>query len=82
VGIESDRGFEIGIELVAKARRARLPVAEVPTIWLDRAYGASNFKLSAWLPRYLRWYRYAFGPPIQLDGFKPKPIPLAKRGAT
>jgi glycosyltransferase involved in cell wall biosynthesis len=62
VGIESDKGFEIGIELVAKARRARLPVAEVPTIWLDRTFGASNFKLSTWLPRYLRWYRYAFGP--------------------
>ena len=36
VGIQSDKGFEIGIELVAKARRHRRPVAEVPTIWLDR----------------------------------------------
>ena len=36
VGIESDAGFELGIEMVAKARRRRLPVAEVPTIWLDR----------------------------------------------
>jgi glycosyltransferase involved in cell wall biosynthesis len=62
VGVESDAGFEIGIELVAKARRHRLPVAEVPTIWLDRAFGASNFQLKAWIPRYLRWYRYAFGP--------------------
>jgi len=61
VGIESDAGFEIGIELVAKARRSRQPVAEVPTIWLDRAFGPSNFKLWAWLPRYLRWYRFAFG---------------------
>ena len=62
VGIESDQGFEIGIELVAKARRYRLPVAEIPTIWLDRTFGASNFKLLAWLPRYLRWYAYAYGP--------------------
>lgn len=61
VGIESDGGFEIGLELVAKARRAREPVAEVPTIWLDRAAGTSNFKLRAWTPHYLRWYRYAFG---------------------
>ena len=51
VGIESDQGFEIGIELVAKARRARLPVAEIPTVWLDRAFGVSNFKIRAWLPR-------------------------------
>jgi dolichol-phosphate mannosyltransferase len=61
VGIESNRGFEIGIELVAKARRHRLPVAELPTIWLDRSSGDSNFKLMAWLPHYLKWYFYAFG---------------------
>ncbi|MBM3684568.1 MAG: glycosyltransferase [Actinobacteria bacterium] len=66
VGIESDQGFEIGIELVAKARRYRQPVAEIPTIWLDRAFGASNFKLMKWLPQYLRWYRFAFGPRLAL----------------
>jgi glycosyltransferase involved in cell wall biosynthesis len=67
VGIESDAGFEIGIELVAKARRLRLPVAEIPTIWLQREYGSSNFQVAKWLPRYLRWYRYAFGPKLALD---------------
>jgi dolichol-phosphate mannosyltransferase len=61
VGIESDAGFEVGLELVAKARRRRLPVAELPTIWLDRELGDSNFQLMAWLPQYLRWYWYAFG---------------------
>jgi dolichol-phosphate mannosyltransferase len=67
VGIASDKGFEIGIELVAKARRARLPVAELPTIWLDRSFGTSNFKLRSWLPRYLRWYFFAFGPRLALE---------------
>lgn len=62
VGVESDTGFELGLEMVAKARRHRLPVAELPTIWLDRTVGASNFQVWSWLPRYLRWYRYAFGP--------------------
>lgn len=61
VGVESDQGFEIGIELVAKARRRRLPVAEIPTIWLDRTFGVSNFKLWAWIPRYVKWYVHAFG---------------------
>lgn len=75
-GIESDAGFEIGLELVAKARRARLPVAEVPTIWLDRAFGVSTFKLGQWLPRYLRWYLHAYGPARPLDGFEPVPLPL------
>jgi dolichol-phosphate mannosyltransferase len=64
VGIESDAGFEIGIELVAKARRRRLPVREVPTVWVDRKTGESRFRLAAWIPRYLRWYVYAFGPAI------------------
>ncbi|HSY14671.1 MAG TPA: glycosyltransferase family 2 protein [Jatrophihabitantaceae bacterium] len=61
VGVDSRSGFEIGLELTAKARRLRLPVAEIPTIWLDREIGDSNFKLVAWIPRYLRWYRFAFG---------------------
>jgi dolichol-phosphate mannosyltransferase len=67
VGIESDAGFEIGIELVAKARRLRAPVAELPTIWLERGLGQSNFKVMRWLPRYLRWYRLAFGPTLTVD---------------
>jgi dolichol-phosphate mannosyltransferase len=67
VGIDSDTGFEIGIELVAKARRLRRPVAELPTIWLERAQGASNFKVVKWVPRYVRWYRFAFGPRLTID---------------
>ena len=62
VGVESDAGFEVGIELVAKARRHRLPVAEIPTIWLDRVLGSSNFKITSWISKYLRWYLYSFGP--------------------
>jgi dolichol-phosphate mannosyltransferase len=64
VGIDSRDGFEIGLELTAKARRLRLPVAEVPTIWLDRHAGVSNFKVAAWIPKYMRWYRHAYGPRI------------------
>jgi dolichol-phosphate mannosyltransferase len=67
VGITSDAGFEIGIELVAKARRARLPVAEIPTIWLERHRGVSNFKVMSWLPEYMRWWTFAFGPRLDID---------------
>ena len=70
VGISSTAGFEIGIELVAKARRARLPVAELPTIWLERHQGVSSFKLAGWLPHYLRWWRFAFGPQLSLEIIK------------
>jgi dolichol-phosphate mannosyltransferase len=46
-GVDSRRGFEIGIELTAKARRLRLPVA--------------GFRLVRWLPAYARWYVFCFG---------------------
>jgi dolichol-phosphate mannosyltransferase len=62
VGIDSRAGFEIGLELTAKARRMRLPVAEIPTTWLDRQAGVSNFRVGRWIPKYLRWYFFAFGP--------------------
>jgi glycosyltransferase involved in cell wall biosynthesis len=61
VGIESRSGFEIGLELTAKATRLGLPVAEIPTIWLDRTLGDSHFDMARWMPAYLRWYRLAFG---------------------
>jgi glycosyltransferase involved in cell wall biosynthesis len=60
VGIQSRHGFEIGLELVSKARVRKLPVAEIPTIWIERQSGDSNFKLFKWLPKYLKWYLYAF----------------------
>ena len=67
VGIDSRDGFEIGIELAAKARRMRMPVAEIPTIWLDRQAGVSNFRMAKWIPGYLRWYRFAFGPRLTAE---------------
>jgi dolichol-phosphate mannosyltransferase len=67
VGIDSRDGFEIGIELTAKARRLRMPVAEIPTIWLDRQAGVSNFRVAKWIPGYLRWYRFAFGPRLTAE---------------
>lgn len=72
VGIASRDGFEIGLELTAKARRLRKPVAEIPTIWLDRQAGMSNFKLAKWIPKYLRWYRFAYGPRLDLAQLRHK----------
>ncbi len=66
-GIDSRDGFEIGIELTAKARRLRRPVAEIPTIWLDRQAGVSNFRVLGWIPKYLRWYCFAFGPQLSAE---------------
>jgi dolichol-phosphate mannosyltransferase len=64
VGIESRSGFEIGIEVISKAHRLRLPVAEIPTIWLDRTEGSSRFLLAKWAPKYLPWFFNCFGPKV------------------
>jgi len=79
VGIESRDGFEIGIELTAKAKRMRRAVAEIPTIWLDRQAGVSNFKVAKWVPSYLRWYRFAFGPTLTGEQIRAR---SAKKGTT
>jgi len=67
-GVQSRRGFAVGIELTAKARRHRLPVAEIPTTWRERDGGRSHFRLVRWLPAYLRWYLYCFGPALRPGG--------------
>jgi dolichol-phosphate mannosyltransferase len=77
VGIDSDAGFEVGLELVAKARRLRLPVAEIPTIWLERTSGQSNFKVGKWLPHYLRWYVFAFGPKLTVERLRSRLDPAS-----
>ncbi len=57
--IESDGGFEIGMEIVVKAHAAGFRVTEVPSVWTDREEGKSRFKILRWAPKYLRWYLYA-----------------------
>lgn len=60
--IESRGGFELNLELTVKSFLARYPMAEVPARWRDRTAGQSRFRLWVWLPRYLKWYLYAFQP--------------------
>jgi len=60
VTLESTAGFEVALELTVKARRLNMRVGEVPTIWTDRTAGESRFRLTKWLPAYLRWYVEAF----------------------
>jgi dolichol-phosphate mannosyltransferase len=57
--IESEGGFEIGMEIVLKAHFCGLKVTEYPCIWRDRSEGTSRFKLWKWTPKYLKWYFYA-----------------------
>ncbi len=63
--IESQAGFEIGIELVVKAYQAGARLAEVPCTWTDRTQGTSRFRLFRWLPVYLRWYWLGLSVPVR-----------------
>lgn len=65
--IESRSGFEIGIELVSKAHRLGMPVAEVPTIWLDRTDGSSRFLMVKWAPKYIPWFFNCFAPKYRIE---------------
>jgi dolichol-phosphate mannosyltransferase len=60
IDIESNQGFEVALELVAKAHRNRDTIAEIPTIWIERKEGVSKFEVYKALIPYLRWFLYAF----------------------
>jgi dolichol-phosphate mannosyltransferase len=59
IEIESQSGFEIGMEILVKSHFSGKKVTEVPSTWTDREKGKSKFKLFKWLPKYLKWYFYA-----------------------
>jgi dolichol-phosphate mannosyltransferase len=54
--IESQGGFEIGMEILVKAHLMGYKISEVPSTWRDRSGGESKFLLWKWLPSYLHWY--------------------------
>ncbi|HOJ86352.1 MAG TPA: glycosyltransferase [Elusimicrobiales bacterium] len=60
INIESTGGFEIGMEITVKAFVMGAKIGEIPSVWTDRVKGKSRFKLLKWLPKYLKWYFYAF----------------------
>lgn len=59
IEIESNGGFELGMELTVKAFVQHRKIAELPSTWTDRVAGTSNFKMWSWLPKYIHWYWYA-----------------------
>ncbi|MGO9155632.1 glycosyltransferase, partial [Mycobacterium sp.] len=59
IPIESSGGFEYTLEVTAKAHVAGHRITEVPSTWRDRTAGQSRFRLTKWLPHYLKWYFYA-----------------------
>lgn len=60
--LESDGGFELSLEITVKAFLAGYRITQIAATWNDRTSGESRFRLWHWLPKYLRWYFYAFRP--------------------
>ena len=60
IEVQSEGGFEIGMELVVKAFLQNCKITEIPTTWIDRTSGTSKFQMWKWMPSYLRWYIHAF----------------------
>ncbi len=58
IEITSTGGFEITMEIMAKAYLQGYSITEVPTINRDRKAGKSRFKLLAWILKYLYWHFY------------------------
>lgn len=56
--IESELGFAYSLELLVKAERNGYKIKQVPSQWLERETGSSNFKIFRWLKQYLKWYFY------------------------
>jgi dolichol-phosphate mannosyltransferase len=61
ITIESTGGFEITMEIIAKAFVLGYRISEVPTVNRDRAAGQSKFKLAHWILKYLYWFLYILG---------------------
>jgi len=58
INIRSTGGFEITMELIARACILGCKITEVPTTNRERAAGKSNFKFMQWILKHLYWYFY------------------------
>lgn len=58
IKIESTGGFEITLEIIAKAYKNDWKITEIPTINRDRLTGQSKFRIIEWSLNYLYWFCY------------------------
>jgi dolichol-phosphate mannosyltransferase len=56
IHIQSDKYFDIGLEVLLKIQTIGGHIEEIPTIWSERSHGNSKFKIFKSTPSYLKWY--------------------------
>lgn len=78
IRIESNGGFELGMEIAVKAYLNGYRITEVPTTWADRTSGESRFRLARWLPKYLHWYGFAVRNTFQKSGNKVETVNILR----
>ena len=54
--LTSTVSFSVTIEILAKAHCLGYRIVEIPTTWLDRQFGKSNFKVGRSLVAYFPWF--------------------------
>ena len=59
LSLTSTVSFSVTLEIVAKAHCLGYRITEIPTTWLDRTQGKSNFKLGRSLVMYMPWFLVA-----------------------
>jgi len=60
IQIKSREGFAYSIELLIKAKKQKLKIIELPSVWIERKDRKSSFKIFKWSPAYLKWFFLAF----------------------
>ena len=65
IQIESKGGFEYSLEIITKGQELDYKITEIPSTWLDRQSGKSNFRLRKWLPSYIKLYLRAASYPFR-----------------
>ena len=60
ITFKSQKGFTYALEATIKLQIGKYKILEVPSVWIERSQGKSNFKIVKWLPYYFYWLTYLF----------------------
>ena len=59
IGILRSDNYASGLEVLVKAYCLGYKVTEIPTVWKDRSFGSSHFRILKVAPEYIHWTLWA-----------------------